>query len=187
MEVMRLVVTGPVGAGKSTFIRSVSEIEVVDTDRHATDETAALKKATTVAFDFGRLQFNPKMVLHLYGTPGQSRFDFMWDILIRKAHAYILLVSSHRPAELRQARLILNFMQQRSNAPMIIGLTHQDCEGAWSRENIIIALGLANAQAPLKVVDVNANDAQSVARAVVALVRHYAQHTSQQRTANLGS
>ena len=51
MEVMRLVVTGPVGAGKSTFIRSISEIDVVDTDRDATDETSQLKKKTTVAMD----------------------------------------------------------------------------------------------------------------------------------------
>ena len=64
-----MVVTGPVGAGKSTFIRSVSEIETVDTDRRATDETSLLKQKTTVAFDFGRLQFNPDMALHLYGTP----------------------------------------------------------------------------------------------------------------------
>lgn len=76
MEIMRLVVTGSVGVGKSTFIRSVSEIEVVDTDRRATDETAQMKKKTTVAMDFGRLQFGPDMALHIYGTPGQSRFDF---------------------------------------------------------------------------------------------------------------
>ncbi|MGB7518243.1 MAG: hypothetical protein WA896_01270 [Spirulinaceae cyanobacterium] len=83
MEIMRLVVTGPVGAGKSSFIRSVSEIEVVDTDRKATDETTNLKPQTTVAFDFGRLQFGLDMALHHYGTPGQVRFNFMWDILIR--------------------------------------------------------------------------------------------------------
>ena len=65
MEIMRLVVTGPVGAGKSTFIRSVSEIEVVDTDRRTTDESAEMKAKTTVAFDFGRLQFTPKtQILH---------------------------------------------------------------------------------------------------------------------------
>lgn len=74
---MRLIVTGTVGAGKSTFIRSISEIDVVDTDTLATDETALLKQKTTVALDFGRLQFSPDMALHLYGTPGQSRFDFM--------------------------------------------------------------------------------------------------------------
>src|SRR6478672_6816294 len=126
MEVMRLVVTGPVGAGKSTFIRSVSEIEVVDTDRQATDETATLKAKTTVAFDFGRLQFGPDMALHLYGTPGQARFDFMWDILIQQAHAYMLLVAAHRADEFYHARRILNFMKQRSQVPMIIGLTYTD-------------------------------------------------------------
>ena len=61
MEVMRLVVTGPVGAGKTTFIRTVSEIEVVDTDRTTTDAAAKLKPKTTVAMDFGRLQFSPDM------------------------------------------------------------------------------------------------------------------------------
>jgi signal recognition particle receptor subunit beta len=108
MEIMRLVITGPVGAGKSTFIRSVSEIQVVDTDRRATDETKDLKDKTTVAFDFGRLQFSPDMALHLYGTPGQSRFDFMWDILIHKAHAYMVLVPANRPSEFRYARRIIN-------------------------------------------------------------------------------
>jgi uncharacterized protein len=61
---MNLVVTGTVGAGKSTFIRSASEIEVVNTDRMATDEVADLKKNTTVSMDFGRLQFGDvKIVL----------------------------------------------------------------------------------------------------------------------------
>ncbi|MEM6403650.1 MAG: ATP/GTP-binding protein, partial [Cyanobacteria bacterium P01_D01_bin.116] len=124
MEIMRMVVTGPVGAGKSTFIRSVSEIETVDTDRKATDETSLLKQKTTVAFDFGRLQFNPDMALHLYGTPGQERFDFIWDMLIRKAHGYILLVAAHRPGEFRYARRVVSYMNQRAQIPMIIGLTH---------------------------------------------------------------
>lgn len=168
---MRLVVTGPVGAGKSTFIRSVSEIEVVDTDRQATDETALLKKRTTVAFDFGRLQFGPDMALHLYGTPGQSRFDFMWDILIQKAHAFALLVPAHRPAEFRHARRILSFMKQRAQIPMIIGLTHMDCPDAWSPENIAIALGYLREDLRPPIVTVDANDPASVAQAVIALVQ----------------
>lgn len=172
MEIMRLVVTGPVGAGKSTFIRSVSEIEVVDTDRRATDETAALKSRTTVAFDFGRLQFGAEHALHLYGTPGQSRFDFMWDILIRKAHAYILLVAAHRPDEFHYARRILTFMKQRSQAPMIIGLTHTDQPDAWSSDTITAALGFFQPEICPPVVNVNANHTDSVAQAVLALVHH---------------
>lgn len=173
MEIMRLVVTGPVGAGKSTFIRTISEIEVVDTDRRATDETASLKKSTTVAFDFGRLQFGPETVLHLYGTPGQARFDFMWDMLIHKAHAYIMLVAAHRPHEFRYARRMLAFMRRRSNAPMILGLTHTDLDNAWSPKNVLLALGYVNGMKPPPVILVNPTDRQSTARAVLALTKYY--------------
>jgi signal recognition particle receptor subunit beta len=183
MEIMRLVVTGPVGAGKSTFIRSVSEIEVVDTDRRATDETGLLKKKTTVAFDFGRLQFGSTMALHLYGTPGQSRFDFMWDILIQKAHAYILLVAAHRPHEFRYARRILSFMKKRSQAPLIIGVTHLDQPNAWSIDNIPLALGYVDASTCPPIVAVHAAQSASVAQTIMTLVQHYIQHqTTSQST-----
>lgn len=175
MENMCLIVTGTVGAGKSTFIRSISEIEVVDTDTRATDETALLKARTTVALDFGRLQFSPDMAVHLYGTPGQSRFDFMWDILIRKADAYILLVAAHRPGEFRQARKILAFMNQRVKIPMIIGLTHSDCLGAWSEEDILLALGFMPGSNQPPIVKVNATQRDSVAEAAIILVQHLMQ------------
>lgn len=178
MEIMRLVVTGSVGVGKSTFIRSVSEIEVVDTDRRATDETAQMKKKTTVAMDFGRLQFGPDMALHIYGTPGQSRFDFMWDILIRQAHAYILLVAAHRPSEFRYARRIISFMNQRRQIPMIIGITHLDCPGAWGEENVAIALGYVNEETRPPIVKVNANSQASVAEALIVLVQHCLENAS---------
>lgn len=172
MEIMRLVVTGPVGAGKSTFIRSISEIEVVNTDRIATDETLQLKDNTTVAFDFGRLQFGSDMALHIYGTPGQTRFDFMWDILINKAHAYILLVAAHRPEEFYHARRIANFMHQKMQIPMIIGITHSDCPGAWTEDNIALALGYINDETRPTMVKVDATDKASVAEALISLVMH---------------
>jgi uncharacterized protein len=172
MEHMRLLVTGAVGAGKSTFIRSISEIDVVDTDALATDETALLKKKTTVAFDFGRLQFSPDMALHLYGTPGQSRFDFMWDILIRKAHAYILLIAAHRPKDFRQARKIISFMNQRAEIPMIIGLTHTDYPDSWCEEDVFLALGYMDENQLPPMVKVNPMIRESVANAVIVLVNH---------------
>lgn len=172
---MRLVVTGPVGAGKSTYIRTISEIDVVDTDRVATDETSLIKQQTTVAFDFGRLQFNPKMALHLYGTPGQSRFDFMWDILIRKAHAYVLLVPAHRPSEFINARRILNFMNQRTELPMIIAITHSDCQGAWPEENLALALGFKDRSKTPPIIIVNATKKGSVAKSIILIVRQLIQ------------
>ncbi|MDJ0675197.1 MAG: ATP/GTP-binding protein [Calothrix sp. MO_167.B42] len=171
MEVMRLVITGPVSAGKSTFIRSVSEIGTVDTDRKATDETANLKQSTTVAMDFGRLQFGQNQVLHLYGTPGQSRFDFMWDILIRKAHAYLLLVAAHRPHEFRYTRRIISFMKQRADIPMIIGITHTDAPKAWSKDNVIIALGYESKNSPPALI-VDPRDKVSAAKTIVNLLQY---------------
>ncbi|MGI8934991.1 MAG: GTP-binding protein [Phormidesmis sp.] len=174
MEIMRLVVAGPVGAGKSTFIRSVSEIEVIDTDRKASDETGLLKEKTTVGFDFGRLQFGPEMALHLYGTPGQDRFDFMWEELIGKAHAYILLVPANRPAAFRKAHLIYQFMTERVALPMVVGVTHLDCEAAWNAENVAIATGFTDhAQRP-PFVSVNATEPVSVTQALLVLLQQYA-------------
>ncbi len=180
MEIMRVVVTGPVGAGKSTFIRTISEIEVVDTDRKATDETADLKAKTTVAMDFGRIRFGANMALHLYGTPGQGRFDFMWDLLIRRAHAFILLVGSHRPQDFRAARRIIAFMHYRVKIPMLIGLTHSDAPNAWATEDIAIALGYPTPYNRPPIVRVNALDQSSVASAIVALIETYAQEQAKQ-------
>ncbi|MFN3678806.1 GTP-binding protein [Thermosynechococcus sp.] len=180
MEIMRIVITGPVGAGKSTFIRTISEIEPVETDRRATDEVASWKAKTTVAMDFGRLQFGPNVALHLYGTPGQERFDFMWDILIRKAHAFILLVSSHRPQDFRAARRILAFMRHRAKIPMLIGLSHADNPNAWAPEDIAIALGYLSPHNRPPMVQVNALDQRSVATAMMHLIETYAKHQAEQ-------
>ena len=173
-----MVVTGPVGAGKSTFIRSISEIQAVNTDRRATDDASLIKQQTTVAFDFGRLQFNSNMAVHLYGTPGQERFNFIWDMLISKAHAYILLVAAHRPGEFRYARQIISYMNQRTQIPMIIGLTHTDHPDAWSKKNAITALGYYDSNTQPPAVLVNPNQVSSVANAVITLVQHYAKYST---------
>ena len=170
MELMRLVITGPVGAGKSTFIRSVSEIDVVDTDEAATDETKDIKAKTTVAMDFGKLRFSPEFAMHLYGTPGQERFDFMWDLLIRKAHAYILLVGANQPKQFRSARRIMSFMNQRVQIPMLVGVTHTDCENAWQLDNIRIALGFASEKSPL-LQPVHPLETTSVAQTLLTLAQ----------------
>jgi small GTP-binding protein len=170
MEILKIAITGNVGAGKTSFIKSISEIEVVSTERRATDETGSIKENTTVAMDFGRLTLNENQAVQLYGTPGQFRFDFMWEIVIDKADAYILLVDGHRPEDFRNCRRILNFMKQRVDIPMIIGMTHMDCEGAWQPENIAIALGTIDLSTRPLMVTVNAGDRQSVAQCLLALL-----------------
>lgn len=170
-EILRIVVTGGVGAGKTTFIQTISEIDVVDTDKRATDELAQLKEKTTVALDFGKLTIASNQSLHLYGTPGQSRFDFMWDILIQKAHAYILLIDAHRPNQFRYARKLLNYMNQNASIPELIGITHTDCEDAWEIEDIILALGFRNESEVPPIVSVNPNERESVFEALITIVK----------------
>jgi len=176
-EILRIVVTGGVGAGKTTFIRTISEIDVVDTDKRATDELAEFKEKTTVALDFGKLTIASNQSLHLYGTPGQSRFDFMWDILIQKAHAYILLVDAHRPNQFRDARKILNYMNYHASIPATIGITHTDCADAWEIQDVALALGLSDQANPLPVMAVNPNERESVSNALIAIVEQLNQQT----------
>lgn len=174
MQVMRIVVTGAVGSGKSTFVRTVSEIEPVHTEQRATDATAEIKPQTTVAMDFGRLNFGKQTSLHIYGTPGQERFDFMWDILISKAHAFILLVASHRPQDFRSARKILAFMRYRAKIPFLVGLTHADLPDVWAPEEIAIALGFNDPHTSPPICPLNAQDRNSAVRVLVTLVQEYA-------------
>jgi uncharacterized protein len=169
MDVLKIVITGAVGTGKTTFVKTISEIDVVKTERRATDDVADLKSQTTVALDFGRIYISPDRALHLYGTPGQPRFDFMWDILIQKAHAYIMLVHACRPQDFRAARSLIQYMNQRSQIPMIVGLTHTDCDGAWDADDIASALKLPSFEA--SIVEVNANQRSSVLEALILLVQ----------------
>jgi signal recognition particle receptor subunit beta len=170
-EILRVVITGAVGAGKTTCIRTISEMEVVDTEHRAKDETAFPKQSNSLEFDFGKLTIQPDQALYLYGTPGQPQFDFMWDMLIGKAHAHIHLVDVHRPDMFRQSRQILSFINSRTPIPKIIGLTHQDCEGAWESEDVALALGLFDATTRPPLVNLNANNVHSVIRALLLLLQ----------------
>src|SRR5664279_6028877 len=82
MQTVKMVITGPFSSGKTEFIRSISEIDVVTTERGISSEAErTVKESTTVAMDFGRITVDDDLVLYLFGTPGQRRFDFMWEIL----------------------------------------------------------------------------------------------------------
>ncbi len=168
MKIMRLVVAGTPGAGKSTFVRTISETDVVDTERTATDSTSLLKRKTTVAFDYGRYTFGSSMEVQIYGTPGQSRFNFMWDYLIKSAHSYILLVAAHRPNDLHYARQIISYMNQRSQIPMIVGLTHTDCPGVCPTNEIMKQLGYMNQRNQPSVIHVNPHERGSIIEALMA-------------------
>jgi signal recognition particle receptor subunit beta len=169
MKTLRAVVAGPVSSGKSTFVQTASETDLIETERLSTDSTSLLKPQTTVAFDFSRLILSPEMEMHIYGTPGQSRFDFMWDLLIKRAEGYILLVAAHRPDDLPSAREILVYMHQRVQLPMIVGITHTDCPNARSVAEIIDALDYLDKEKPPMVMTVDPMNKTSVLKVVMKL------------------
>jgi hypothetical protein len=159
MQTVKMVITGPFAAGKTQFIRAVSEIDVVSTERRITDETSRSKRETTVALDFGRISVDSDLVLYLFGTPGQRRFDFMWEIIAEGMLGYIVLADSTRPDTFKDTREIIDVFSSFSNAPFVVAATKQDMPDAWSAEDIKIVLGLDDT---VKVLPCVAVDRESV-------------------------
>jgi hypothetical protein len=132
MQTVKMVITGPFNAGKTEFIRAVSEIEVVNTERRvSTVPEKAIKDATTVAMDFGRITVDEDLVLYLFGTPGQKRFDFMWEILSEGMLGFVVVVDSTRPETFREARYILETFHAYAPTPYVVAANKQDREEAW--------------------------------------------------------
>jgi uncharacterized protein len=168
MEILRVVVTGSVGAGKTTFIRTISETDVVDTDKQATDETAQFKAKTTVAMDFGTVTVSNQLV-HLYGTPGQARFDFMRDILIQKAQAGIVLANATRAEDFDYACKIIDLIDNELRIPYLVGLTHTDRPNSLALTDAVMVLGM-EMQAALRLISINTTDKVSVKSALGKLL-----------------
>lgn len=123
----KIIFTGPVGAGKTTAIGSISEISPVSTDVQASDMTLNRKGETTIALDYGLMQLGDGVRVHLYGTPGQERFDFMWEIISKGAIGLIVLIDNSRPNPSGDLQFFLNaFKTLRTHAPLVIGVTKTD-------------------------------------------------------------
>ena len=136
-QAYKFLITGPVNAGKTQFIKTISEIEVVTTDAITTDELTFLKKETTVAMDYGRLTVNEEIVLHLFGTPGQKRFSFMWDILSNNTLGIVFLVDSCDIASMHTLKEMVTYYEQQSiYVPEVIAYTKIGCKGTLPEEVI---------------------------------------------------
>lgn len=123
----KIVFIGPVGAGKTTAIRALSDFEPISTDVVASDETALTKETTTVGMDYGELQIDDTLVLRLYGTPGQRRFSHMWSILSQGALGFIILVDNSRRLPMSDLGVYLdNFQPYIAESGAVIAVTRTD-------------------------------------------------------------
>lgn len=167
MQTVKMVVTGPFNSGKTQFIQSVSEIDVVNTERKISRESERIKETTTVAMDFGRITVDDDLVLYLFGTPGQKRFDFMWEILSEGMLGFVVMVDSARPETFREARRILETFRAYAPTPYVVTANKQDLEDAWEPSDMRIALRL---DPDVKLLPCVATDKESVKNALLELL-----------------
>lgn len=167
MQTVKMVVTGPFSSGKTQFIQTVSEIDVVATERKISSESERIKETTTVAMDFGRITVDDDLVLYLFGTPGQKRFDFMWEILSEGMLGFVVMVDSSRPETFREARRILETFRAYAPTPYVVTANKQDLPDAWEPSDMRIALRLAS---DVKLLSCVATEKESVKNALLELL-----------------
>ncbi len=166
-QAVKIVVTGPFAAGKTTLIRTISEITVLSTERGITDSTRSRKAETTVAMDFGRITIDRELVLYLFGTPGQERFDFMWEILGEGMLGYVLLVDAEREDPLIEAVGILEAFRRMARVPFVVALNRSSAVDGRTEDRIrdVLQLGPQTALLP-----VDATDKESVKGVLLSLL-----------------
>lgn len=166
-----ILTAGPMGAGKTTAIRSLSEIEVVSTEAVNTDRATVDKDTTTVALDYGEITLGDSDKVRLYGLPGQRRFDFMWDILRKRAVGLMLLIKGDAPDALDMLTDFLDeFAEMHERGAIVIGITHCDKSETPSLAAFADRTRLATDDALVPVFQVDARSRADMQTCLISLV-----------------
>ncbi|HET8768854.1 ATP/GTP-binding protein [Phycicoccus sp. M110.8] len=166
----KIVVAGGFGVGKTTFVGAVSEIDPLRTEALVTQESEGQddiskvqsKHTTTVAMDFGRITLAENLVLYLFGTPGQRRFWFMWDDLVKGAIGAVVLVDTRR---LDDSFAAVDYFEAKG-LPFIVALNQFDGAGEFGPDEIREALAIPS---HIPVITVDARDRESAKQALVRI------------------
>lgn len=168
-KILKLIVAGDVGAGKTSFVKAISEIEPITTDEIITEQAyLSLKGTTTVAMDFGMLTVTDDLVLHIYGTPGQKRFSFMWEVLTEGAFAVIFLADASRiESVFHTNQMIDHFQEKIAKLPYMVCVTKLDLPESLS---LIDVMTMMNRQEAITFLPINANDEYQVRDALITML-----------------
>jgi uncharacterized protein len=163
MSQYKIIFTGPVGAGKTTAIHSISDLPPIKTDAAASDMTKSKKSATTVAMDYGVMNLPGGEKLHLYGTPGQERFDFMWDILVTGGIGLVLLLDNTRADPFVDMKFFLDaFSKFIGDTAVAIGVTQMDVSAKPTIDDYQVQLGGMGLKLPVFAVDARVRNDVSI-------------------------
>jgi small GTP-binding protein len=167
---VKIVITGPFGAGKTTLIRTISEITVLSTERDLStlSEARADKAQTTVAMDFGRIGIDSDLVLYLFGTPGQDRFEFMWEVLGEGMLGYVLLLDASRPESVQEAKTILAAFRRMARVPFVVAVNRSEGLAPEDETQVRNELDL---EPSIPIVPCDATDKSSVKTVLLALLQ----------------
>ncbi|MDV6248054.1 GTP-binding protein [Rhodococcus sp. NPDC019627] len=168
-----MVIAGGFGVGKTTLVGAVSEIVPLRTEAMVTDTSTGVdhlmatpqKVSTTVAMDFGRLTLADDLILYLFGTPGQQRFWFMWDDLVRGAVGAIVLIDTRR---LDDSFAAVDYFESR-RLPFIVAVNEFDGAPRYPITDIRAALAIA---AHVPILSVDARDRTSVKNCLLEIAAY---------------